>query len=135
MLAQFKKAYADRWQFDFQDGDWPLLLAFIRLKNLELAGELDRHNALSIMLRNVSLGLLFLAANSGLQFLISRNPVNIFIALIILGLSMLILREALKFRAWFYDGIYHTILAYRLDLETVIKPVRPRGKRSRVEQE
>jgi hypothetical protein len=133
-LAQFKETYGGRWRFDFEDGDWPLLLAFIRIKSLELAGELDRHNALSIMLRNVSLGFLFLAINSFIQFFIFRNSMSIFIALVILGLSMLILREAMKFRAWFYDGIYHTILAYRIDLAAVIKPVRSGGKRNKVEK-
>lgn len=134
-LARFKKNYQDRWQIDFEDGDWSLLLAFIRTKNLELAGELDRHNALSIMLRNVSMGLLFLAANSSIQFFISRNSADIFVSLILLSLSMLILREAMKFREWFYDGIYETVLAYRIDLETAIKPMRPTGRRNKAEKD
>jgi len=110
-------------------------LAFIRTKNLELAGELDRHNALSIMLRNVSLGLLFLAVNSFIQFFISQNPVNIFACIGLLVLSALIMREAIKFRALFYDGIYETILAYRIDLESAIKPVHSTVKRRKVEKE
>ncbi len=134
-LAQFKKSYQDRWLIDFRDGDWPLLLAFIRTKNLELAGELDRHGALSIMLRNVSLGILFLGGNSIIQFFISRDWINIFVALVMLGLSMLILREAMKFRGWFYNGIYETVLAYRIDLEKVIKPVQTGSRRSKAEKE
>lgn len=135
ILDRFRKDYQDRWQIDFKDYDWPLLLAFIRTKNLELAGELDRHNALSIMLRNVSLGLLFLATNSVIQFFLFRNAANIYISLFLLLLSMLILREAMKFRGWFYEGIYQTVLAYRLDLETAIQPVRPVGRRSKAEKQ
>lgn len=134
-LTQFKKNYEDRWQIDFKDHDHLVLLAFIRTKNLELAGELDRHNALSIMLRNVSLGLLLLAANSLIQFLVSRNPINVFISLSMLVLSMLIIRESIKFREYFLNGIYETILAYRIDLEMAIKPVRPAGRRSKVEKD
>jgi hypothetical protein len=131
-LERFKKAYQDRWQIDFQDDDWPLLLAFVRTKSLDLAGELDRHSALSIMLRNVSLGLLLMAVNSLIQFLISRNPIDMLISIFMFVLSLLILREAIKFRSLFYESIYQTILAYRMDLETAIKPTRSGGRRSNV---
>jgi hypothetical protein len=136
-LAEFKKTYGDRWQIDFKDHDDVILLAHIRTKNPELAVELDRHNALSIMLRNVSLGLLFLAANSLILFFISGNLVNIFTSLGMVALSLLIIRESVKFRGWFYRGIYETSLAYRIDLETLIKPVQlgRSRKRSKVERE
>jgi len=136
-LAEFKKNYGDRWQIDLKDHDDVVLLALIRTKNPELAVELDRHNALSIMLRNVSLGLLFMAANSLIQFFISWNSVNIFISLGMVMLSLLIIRESVKFRGWFYRGIYETILAYRIDLEALVRPVHPSGsrKRSNVERE
>lgn len=134
-LAEFKKKHEENWQIDFKDRDWPVLLAFIRTKSFELASELDRHNALSIMLRNVSLGLLFLATNSLIQFFVSRNPVNILISVSMLVVSVLIIREAVKFRKLFYDGIYETILAYRINLENAIRPVRSNTKRSKVEKE
>ena len=133
-LAEFNKKHEEAWQIDFQDRDWPVLLAFIRTKNFELAGELDRHNALPIMLRNVSLGLLFMIVNSVIQFFVSQNPVNVLISIIMLVVSMLILREAVKFRKLFYDGIYETVLAYRVDLETVIKSVHSGEKRIRAEK-
>jgi hypothetical protein len=128
-LAQFKKKYEDCWQIDLKDHDHIVLLAFIRTKNLELAGELDRHNALSIMLRNVSLGLLFMAANGLIQIFMSGNSINIFIFLSMLVLSMLIIRESIKFRGYFLNGIFETTLAYRIDLETAIKPVVHSGVR------
>lgn len=134
-FAEFKKKYEDRWQIDFKDDDYLVLLAFIRTKNLELAGELDRHNALSMMLRNASLGLLFLAANSLIQFFVSQDSVKVFVSLGMLVLSTLMIRESVKFRGFFYNGIYDTILAYRIDLETAIKPVRSREKRSKAEKE
>jgi len=130
-FAEFKKRHQDRWLIDFGDRDWSLLLAFIRTKNLELAGELERHNALSIMLRNVSLGLVFLAANSLIQFFVSWNSINIFIIIAMLVLSLLTIREAVKYRGWFYDGIYETVLAFRIDLEGAIKPVRTVKRQSK----
>lgn len=133
-LEYFKKSYQDHWQIDFHDYDWHVLLALIRTKNLELASELDRHNALSIMLRNVSLGLLFMVGNSVIRFIVSRETSNIFIALAMLVISMLVLRESVKFRGWFYDSIYQTVLAYRINLETVITPVPPGDHRRKAEK-
>jgi len=124
-LAEFKKRHQDRWIIDFKDEDWTVLLAYIRTKNMELAGEIDRHNAISIMSRNIGTGLVLIAANSLIQFFLSRVLIYIFMCVIMLLLSVLTLREAVKFRGWFYDGIYETTLAYRIDLEKSITPVEP----------
>ena len=123
-FAEFKRRHRDRWIIDFEDGDWSVLLAFIRTKNLELSGEIDRHNALSIMLRNVGLGILIMVANNLIQFIISWNPIFIFISIVLSILAILVIREAVKFRGWFYSSIYETILAYRIDLENIVKPVK-----------
>ena len=47
LSANFKKKHEDRWKIDFKDGDWRSLLAYIRTRNLELAGEIDRQNAVA----------------------------------------------------------------------------------------
>jgi len=88
-----------------------------------LSSEIDRHNALSIMLRNVGLGILIMVANNLIQFIISWNPIFIFISIVLSILAILVIREAVKFRGWFYSSIYETILAYRIDLENTVKPV------------
>jgi len=117
---------------DFKEDDWPILLALIRTKNLELAGEIERHNALSIMLRNVSVGLLLMAINGLIQFIISRNSIYIATTLTFLVVSVLIILESVKFRAWFYGRIFETMIAYRINLEDSIKPVHNFQKRSKV---
>jgi hypothetical protein len=129
MFATFKNSYQDRWEIDFTASDRPLLLAFIRTKSLELADEIDRHNAVSIMLRNVSLGIFFLGGNSLIQFLILRERSYLLVVLVLFSISILIILEAKKFRKWFYDGIFQTILAYRIDLENAIRPVTTTSKR------
>ncbi len=122
-FVKFKKKHQDRWMIDFRDEDWPILLAYIRTKNLELASEIDRHNAISIMSRNIGTGLMLIAGNSLIQFFVSQDFIQMFICIIMLILSVLSIREAVKFRGWFYDRIYETVLAYRIDLEKSIKPV------------
>jgi hypothetical protein len=133
--TEFRKRHLDRWEIDFREDEWSILLAFIRTKNLELASEIERHNALSIMLRNVSVGLLLMAINSLIQFFVSRNIIYIVIAVILLVISVLIIYESIKFRGWFYNGIFETTLAYRLNLEDSIKPVRNSPKRSKDKQQ
>jgi hypothetical protein len=125
-FAAFKEQNRHRWIIDFEGKDWPILLAFIRTKNLDLAGEIDRHNALSIMLRNVGLGLFMMMINFGLQFFLSRNWLFLLATFLLLIVGVLILREAVKFRGWFYSTIFETILAYRLNLENAIRPVEKR---------
>jgi hypothetical protein len=130
-FEKFKQRYQDRWKIVFDGDDYSLLLAFIRTKNLDLASEIERHNAVSIMLRNVSLGLMLLGINSLLQFLLLRNWTSIFVLLILIGLSRLIIQECTKFREMYYDTIFKTALAYRDDLENaklVEKPKTKQGK-------
>jgi hypothetical protein len=123
-LNEFKQKHRDQWEINAEDKDWPVLLAFIRTKNLELADETERHNALSIMLRNVSLGVLFMSITTLIQYVSSWNSSLVLISIILFVLSILLVRDSVKFRRWFYYSIFETILAYRIDLEKIIKPVR-----------
>jgi hypothetical protein len=121
-LADFKQKHQADWVFEIEDKDWPVLLALIRTKDMELAGEIERQNALAIMLRNVSVGVGLMAFNFGVAYFLAHNLLNILAALFLLVISMLVLRESTKFRRWFYDAVFETTLAYRLDLEKMIKP-------------
>ena len=59
-LEKFREENKD-WEFIFKDRDWTILRAYIRLHNPDIANVIDRNNALSIMLRNISLGLVILS--------------------------------------------------------------------------
>jgi hypothetical protein len=128
VLAEFRQNHQRRWNLDISDDEWPVMLAYIRTKSLDLASEIERHNALSIMLRNVSLGLLLMTISSVIQFFLVRNVSNFLLIIVLLLLSILIGREAVKFRRWFYESIFQTTLAYRFDLENKVKPVQPAPK-------
>ena len=123
-LNEFKEKHRNQWEINVEDKDWPILIAFIRTQNMELAGETERHNALSIMLRNLSLGLLFMSITTVVQFTILRNSQLVIISAAWFVLSILLVRDSVKFRRWFYYSIFETTVAFRLDLEKIIKPVR-----------
>jgi hypothetical protein len=131
VLAEFRQSHQDRWNLDISDSEWPVMLAYIRTKSLDLASEIERHNALSIMLRNVSLGLLLMTISSVIQFFLVRTLSNFLLAVVLFLLSILIGRESVKFRRWFYESIFQTTLAYRIDLEKSIKPIKPPSKQSK----
>ncbi len=124
VLVDFKIRHQDKWKIDFEDNDLHTLLAYIRTKDLELSGEIERHNAISIMLRNVSFGLLLIAFNVVIMFMLHRDSLYLIAGFVVLIFSIVIIREAIKFRQWFYSGIFETIIAYRLDLEKIVKPIR-----------
>ena len=126
IFTKFAQSLRARWQVEFTGDDWPILLALIRTRDLELAAEIDRHNAVSIMLRSVSLGLMLLGANSLIQALLTRQWAYLLVMLGMVGISLLVIKEALKFREMFYETIYQTILAYRIDLEAIVRPIKSR---------
>ncbi|HLF89012.1 MAG TPA: hypothetical protein VI451_08720 [Anaerolineales bacterium] len=128
VLQSFKQKHQERWEMDFEDEEWGTLLAFIRIKHLDVANEIDRHNALSIMLRNVSLGFLFLVANQVIEFFSTIQIPHLILGLVLVIVSILLVIEARRFREFFYTTIYETILAYRINLEDRIKPVPPNEK-------
>lgn len=129
VLQEFKEKHADHWTFDFEDKDWTMLRAYIRIHNLDVAGDIDRDNAMCIMLRNVSLGLVLATAVQGIAFAKSGDWFQLGIGAILLFLSVQAGIQARQLRDWFYNGVFETILAYRLDLEQRVKVVKPGKKK------
>ncbi len=123
-LIKFKDKHADRWVFDFEDKDWPILSTYIRMRNPEIALEIDRNNALCIMLRNLSLGLFLLAVTEVVQTFKTTNWLLLLLVAILVFLSIQIAIQARVLRGWFYDGVFEAILAYRLDLEDRVKTIK-----------
>ena len=129
VLNEFKNKHSDRWVFDFEDKDLPVLSAYIRIRNPDIAQEIDRHNAVCIMLRNLSLGLFLLAIIEVIQaFSIGNWTILVLVSLLVF-LSFQIAIQARVFRDWSYSGIFETIIAYRLDLDGRVKPVKYSAKR------
>ncbi len=131
-LKEFKLRHQGRWNIDFEDGDWHVLLAFIRSKNLDLARENERHLAGSIMLRNISFGFLLLAIINFVQSGLVWSLYFLIAGVVLLILSWITISESRKFRRWYYDSVLSSVLAYRVDLEKSIKPFEPPTKARKV---
>jgi hypothetical protein len=123
-LERFKQLHSDHWIIDFEDKDWPILRAYVYIHNPAIAEEIDRFNALSIMLRNISFGLVLLTISKAIQFINGGDWRFLLLAVVLLYFSYQVAIQAKNQRAWFYGYIFEVILAYRLNLEERLKPVK-----------
>src|ERR1041384_631483 len=120
-LDAFKREHKD-WKIEFQDKDWAILRAYVYTKDLNVADQIERHNALSIMMRNISLGLALLSVTELIQLI---KTVDLRYSVLVIGMLFLSYQAAIQARNmndWFYRSIYETIIAYRLNLEDIVKP-------------
>ena len=132
ILDEFKNEHTG-WKIDFQDKDWAILRAYIYIHNPNVADEIERHNALSIMMRNISFGLVLLAVCEMIQLIKTNNWWFGLLVAVLLFFSYQTGVQAKYMHDWFYRSIYETIIAYRLTLEERVKPVKISAKRKDVE--
>lgn len=123
ILKEFKENHADKWELDFDDRDWPILMYFIRIHNPDVADGIDRNNALCIMLRNLSFGLFLLSVTELVQAKKTGEWIILIPVIFLVFLSIQIAIQAKVLRTWFYSGIFQAILAYRIEMEQRVKPV------------
>lgn len=119
VLMNIKKRDADA-NIQFEAKDWHLLLILLRQRNLEVAQSFDKHEADSIMFRNISLIALLLGLIS-IARAILENPM--FWILTVLGVVVCIMtaRRSYTFHAWFFEGVFLAALEYGNTVDTVIE--------------
>ncbi|MEL6779487.1 MAG: hypothetical protein AAFO06_19765 [Cyanobacteria bacterium J06597_16] len=102
-------------RIDVQAMGWYVLLAYIKRRNLPMAQEIEQLNVTHIMLRGLSLGLLlFSVVFCGKAMVGTRTLPYILLSLLSMGMSYVLIQEAIKFRIWFYKSIYQSTLALTL---------------------
>ena len=134
ILNAFKEEHKGRWKLAFEDVDWPILRAYIYIHDLDVANEIDRHNALGLMLQNLSLGLVLIAVSEGIQFAATLNWGFLVLVAVLVILSWQMVIQAGTWREWFYRSIFEAVIAYRLNLEEIVNPVRSTATRKRIRQ-
>jgi Uri superfamily endonuclease len=122
ILEDFKKEHSE-WKIDFLDDDWAILRAYVYVHNPDAVDVIERHNALSIMMRNISFGLVLLAACEMIQFIRTNDGWFIVVVVVLLFLSYQAGIQSKYLHDWFYRSIYETIIACTLKLEERVKPV------------
>jgi hypothetical protein len=128
-FERVKQLHVDHWAIDFEDKDWPILRAYIYIHNPAVGEEIERFNALNIMFRNLSLGLVLLSVVEIIQFVNTNDWRILVLAATLLFFSYQLALRARNNRDWFYNYILEVIIAYRLNLEERVKPVKTSSKR------
>jgi len=122
--SEFESRYSN-FEVRFKPEHWGLLLAYIRRENFELSAEIERHNVISLMLKNLSFGLSLLAILQIVEFIrVKFLTVHIAMFMILTFLSILAIRESAKFKLWFYLSIFDAVAAQSLDSSDLIAPKR-----------
>jgi hypothetical protein len=92
--------------------DWPIWMASIRRENLDLAFEIDRFLAIAKMLRGASIFLLFGGIIILVYVLNSRfSAWYLPITIVSTFLSILMVKESIKHKRWFYFVIFETVIS------------------------
>jgi len=110
-LERFKAKHP-RLTIEMDASDWPVWLASIRRENLDLAFEIDRHMAVSKMVRGVSFFLLLAGLVVLVNFFTGRVSAWFLPGIAAaFPLAVLTVRESIKFKRWFYIVIFETVVS------------------------
>jgi hypothetical protein len=119
----------------FSEKEWPVVLAFLKQANPERAAEIERQNAINLMLRSVSFVLLLLAIVQTLYFAVVSPVIwNLLFALLFLGLSVLAGRESTVFARMYFRQAYLAVLALGLEVGQVVGKKAEAGETPSVER-
>ena len=119
-LAIQKKVHSEL-DIKFGEKDWFLLFNLIGQRNISLSQYIDKYQADSIMLRNISFGGFLLAVFQIFGNLGSLNLSSFVIAISSLLISYVAYIKSEDFRMWFFSSIFEASLEYGLSLEDVVK--------------
>ena len=99
----------------FKSSDWGILLRTIKSSSIDAAMDIEQHNVASIMLRNISLGLIVVTAIYLIFFFsISSDIRNLILAGISFSFSIIAINRSKIRRHWFYMAIFEAIVAHYL---------------------
>lgn len=111
-----------------------ITFSFIKKQNLEMAQDIDKLNVQNIMLRNSSFGVLLFAIIFGVEFFLSGYSLIYAIASVFcLVMSVILVRESIKFASWFYQSIYQNLVAFLVTPEQL--PIKFLSKEKTIKQQ
>lgn len=109
-------------ELQFNPKDWSILLSAIKIQKPGISADIEQHNALSIMLRNLSFGLFISSLILVLTFItVNTHWGNLLLAGAALFLSSVALKRSALRRDWFYTSILEVFVTnYLLQEKTLI---------------
>lgn len=119
-------------ELHFKPEEWAILLQALKIQSPDVEADIEQLNAMSIMLRNISLGLLITSFIFFMAFITVYTHIgNLALAIIALALSFVAIDRCDIRRRWFYMSIfqvfatYHLVQEKKLDTRIQIKQYKP----------
>ena len=119
-LVEFKKIHPSI-RVNFKAEDWIILFAYIKHQNIEIASDIERVNASSVMMRNISLGFMILAVVEIVNFSLVLVPLHLVFGVVLVIFSIIAGKESDKFAQWYYFAIFETITSQTLQISDLVK--------------
>lgn len=119
VLDKIKKRDQDA-NIQFEAKDWHILLVLLRQRNLPVALSFDKHEADSIMFRNISLIALISAFIMAAKAIMENPTFGIAVAASLL-IWIMAARRSFTLHTWFFEGIFLAALEYGNSVQKVIK--------------
>jgi len=113
---------------NFEASDWTILFAYLKRQNLDVASDIERVNASSIMLRNISFGFAVLAVAETVNFSMTLLFLHLFFGVVSVVFSIIAGKESDKFAQWFFLAIFENIASQALQISDLVKSAKKSGK-------
>ena len=99
-------------EVDFKQMDWYISYSFVKRHNLDMAQDIDKFNVTNKMLRTSSFGFLLFAIVFGVEFFLNKySSLYAILSVTCLITAVILVCEAVKFSAWFYQAIFDSLIA------------------------
>lgn len=108
------------YDLGFEAHDWRILRSYFHLRNREWSLDLDQFNAMNIMLRNLSFGLILLGVTAA-TYGITTDPVYMAAAPVLAALSLLAGERSVTRKRWFFRAIFETAIAINVSTSDLCK--------------
>lgn len=119
VLNKLKQRDTDA-NIQFVAKDWHLLLILLRQRNLSVAQSFDKHEADSIMFRNISLIALLMVFIMGAKALLG-DPYLWFVVVAFLPVWIMAARRSFLLHTWFFEGVFLSNLEYGNSVSKVLE--------------
>lgn len=119
-LDGFKKNNP-HFDISFKAHEVPILLAYVRQDNMDLAANIDKYNATKIMLRNIGFSFLLFAITLAVELLINKSMLQLLFLVSCLTASIISERSAVKYEKWHYLIIFETIVVRNWDMASFMR--------------
>jgi len=97
----------------FEASQWYMLFTRIKFANSKIALDIERFNATSKMLRNISFALLLFALVQ-VVYLLQGYAWVLIVMVVFVALSVVVSQQAVRFSKWFYLSTFETIISMNL---------------------